>query len=93
MSKPDFPIPKALRRRSARKPRCWQYIAPFHSFVGPADIFRNAQAIFCLFEKPQQKGTSPFDLRLTASGDDFAVMGMRLNRVCMSINRQERFKG
>src|SRR5262249_42764101 len=45
-------------------------------FVGPADIFRNPQAVFCLFEPPQEKGTSPFDLELTASGNDFTVMGM-----------------
>jgi 2-methylcitrate dehydratase len=45
-------------------------------FVGPADIFRNPQAVFCLFEPPRQTGTSPFDLELAASGDDFAVMGM-----------------
>jgi 2-methylcitrate dehydratase len=45
-------------------------------FVGPADIFRNAEAIFCLFEKPAKKGESPFDLVFGASGDDFAVMGM-----------------
>jgi 2-methylcitrate dehydratase len=45
-------------------------------FVGPADIFRNPQAIFCLFEPPQQHDTSPFDLTLATAGDDFAVMGM-----------------
>jgi 2-methylcitrate dehydratase len=45
-------------------------------FVGPADIFRNPQAIFCLFEPSAKKGTSPFSLELAASGDDFAVMGM-----------------
>ncbi len=45
-------------------------------FIGPADIFRNPEAIFCLFEKPAEKGTSPFDLALSTSGDDFAVMGM-----------------
>jgi 2-methylcitrate dehydratase len=45
-------------------------------FVGPADIFRNREAIFCLFQKPKQPQASPFDLRLTTSGDDFAVMGM-----------------
>jgi 2-methylcitrate dehydratase len=45
-------------------------------FVGPADIFRNPQALFCLFEPPQKKGLSPFDLQLAARGDDFAVMGM-----------------
>jgi len=45
-------------------------------FVGPADIFRNPEAIFCLFEKPSQAGESPFDLALTTGGDDFAVRGM-----------------
>jgi len=45
-------------------------------FVGPADIFRNPEAIFCLFEKPKEKDVSPFDLSLATSGDDFAVMGM-----------------
>jgi len=45
-------------------------------FVGPADIFRNPQGVFCLFEPPHEKGTSPFDLELAAGGDDFAVMGM-----------------
>ena len=45
-------------------------------FVGPADIFRNPQAIFCLFEKPAEADTSPFDLALATGGDDFAVMGM-----------------
>jgi 2-methylcitrate dehydratase len=45
-------------------------------FVGPADIFRNPEAIFCLFEKTARKGTSPFDLALATAGNDFAVMGM-----------------
>ncbi|HUE69464.1 MAG TPA: MmgE/PrpD family protein [Pirellulaceae bacterium] len=45
-------------------------------FVGPADIFRNPQAVFCLFEPPHQPLTSPFDLELATGGDDFAVMGM-----------------
>jgi 2-methylcitrate dehydratase len=45
-------------------------------FIGPADIFRNPEAIFCHFEPPGVKGASPFDLRLTTSGDDFAVLGM-----------------
>lgn len=45
-------------------------------FVGPADIFRNPQAVFCLFEPPAVNGTSPFSLELTTGGDDFAVMGM-----------------
>ncbi len=45
-------------------------------FVGPADIFRNPQAVFCLFEKPKEQSCSPFDLELATSGSDFAVMGM-----------------
>jgi 2-methylcitrate dehydratase len=45
-------------------------------FIGPKDIFRNAEAVFCLFQKPDTKGHSPFDLVLSHSGDDFAVMGM-----------------
>src|ERR1044072_1074498 len=45
-------------------------------FVGPADILRNPQAIFCLFERPAEEDTSPFDLALATAGDDFAVMGM-----------------
>jgi 2-methylcitrate dehydratase len=45
-------------------------------FVGPADVFRNPEAVFCLFEKPAQRGASPFDLALATGGDDFAVMGM-----------------
>lgn len=45
-------------------------------FRGPADIFRNPQALFCLFEPPAEPHTSPFDLELATSGDDFAIMGM-----------------
>jgi 2-methylcitrate dehydratase len=45
-------------------------------FIGPADVFRNPQALFCLYEPPETKEASPFDLVLGASGDDFAVMGM-----------------
>ncbi|MGI8980158.1 MAG: MmgE/PrpD family protein [Pirellulaceae bacterium] len=45
-------------------------------FVGPADIFRNPQAVFCLFERPAEPNSSPFDLDLATSGSDFAVMGM-----------------
>jgi 2-methylcitrate dehydratase len=45
-------------------------------FIGPADIFRNPEAIFCLFEKPASSDISPFDLTLATAGDDFAVMGM-----------------
>jgi 2-methylcitrate dehydratase len=44
-------------------------------FIGPADIFRNPEGVFCLFNRPPA-GTSPFDLQLTTSGDDFAVTGM-----------------
>ena len=44
-------------------------------FVGPADIFRNPEAIFCYFEG-DGSGASPFDLVLTQAGEDFAVMGM-----------------
>lgn len=43
-------------------------------FVGPKDIFRNPESMFRQFEKT--KGESPFDLVLSHSGDDFAVMGM-----------------
>jgi 2-methylcitrate dehydratase len=45
-------------------------------FVGPADVFRNPQAVFSLFEPPQQKDVSPFELTLATTGDDFAIMGM-----------------
>jgi 2-methylcitrate dehydratase len=46
-------------------------------FIGPADIFRNPEAIFRQFEPTDMKtGDSPFDMVLTHSGDDFAVMGM-----------------
>ncbi len=43
-------------------------------FLGPRDIFRNPESMFRQFEPT--KGDSPFDLVLTQSGDDFAVMGM-----------------
>jgi 2-methylcitrate dehydratase len=49
-------------------------------FIGPKDIFRNAEAVFCLLPgmsgKKVAKGESPFDLVLSKAGDDFAVMGM-----------------
>jgi 2-methylcitrate dehydratase len=52
-------------------------------FVGPRDIFRNPEAIFRFFEPTtegkdrwKEQGDSPFELVLTKSGDDFAVMGM-----------------
>jgi len=43
-------------------------------FIGPKDIFRNPESLFRQFIKT--KGESPFDLVLSHSGDDFAVMGM-----------------
>ena len=52
-------------------------------FQGPRDIFRNPEAIFRFFEPTtegaerwKESGDSPFDLVLSMSGDDFAVMGM-----------------
>lgn len=52
-------------------------------FIGPKDIFRNPEAIFCLFEgkakndEAVKKGRkSPFDLVLSRAGADFTVMGM-----------------
>ncbi len=44
-------------------------------FVGPRDIFRNKEAIFRLNE-PTDGDRSPFDIVLTHSGGQFAVMGM-----------------
>jgi 2-methylcitrate dehydratase len=43
-------------------------------FVGPKDIFRNPESMFRQFV--ETGGDSPFDLVLSHSGDDFAVMGM-----------------
>jgi 2-methylcitrate dehydratase len=52
-------------------------------FVGPRDIFRNPEAIWRFFEPTTtgkerwiEMAPSPFDLVLSHSGDDFAVMGM-----------------
>ncbi len=52
-------------------------------FIGPKDIFRNPEAIFRFFEPTTtgkerwtEMAPSPFDLVLSHSGDDFAVMGM-----------------
>ncbi|MGD9688190.1 MAG: MmgE/PrpD family protein [Phycisphaerales bacterium] len=47
-----------------------------HGFLGPRDIFRNPEAVFCLFQKPPSKGSSPFNLMLGRAGGEFAVMGM-----------------
>ena len=43
-------------------------------FLGPRDIFRNPESLFRQFVKTA--GDSPFDLVLSHSGGDFAVMGM-----------------
>jgi 2-methylcitrate dehydratase len=43
-------------------------------FLGPRDIFRNPESLFRQFQPTQ--GDSPFDLHLSMSGRDFAVMGM-----------------
>jgi len=45
-------------------------------FVGPKDIFRNPESLFRQFEPTSGHGVSPFDLVLSKSGEDFAVMGM-----------------
>ncbi|MDP7006095.1 MAG: MmgE/PrpD family protein [Phycisphaerales bacterium] len=45
-----------------------------NGFMGPRDIFRNPESIFRYFE--QTSGDSPFDLNLSHSGSDFAVLGM-----------------
>lgn len=52
-------------------------------FRGPRDIFRNPEALWRFFEPTtegaerwKETGDSPFDLELSHSGDDFAVMGM-----------------
>lgn len=45
-----------------------------NGFIGPADIFRNPEAIFRL-NRPTD-GDSPFNIVLANEGDDFSVMGM-----------------
>jgi 2-methylcitrate dehydratase len=45
-----------------------------NGFMGPRDIFRNPESVFRYFEPTS--GDSPFDLNLSYSGNDFAVMGM-----------------
>ena len=45
-------------------------------FIGPKDIFRNPEAIFRQFEPTDNHETSPFDIVLSKSGSDFAVMNM-----------------
>lgn len=44
-------------------------------FQGPADIFRNPESFWCLYEE-HLENESPFDLKLSTDGADFAVMGM-----------------
>jgi 2-methylcitrate dehydratase len=44
-------------------------------FLGPRDIFRNPESIF-RHNEPTSDGSSPFNIVLSHSGDDFAVMGM-----------------
>jgi 2-methylcitrate dehydratase len=58
-------------------------IRSMNGFMGPRDIFRNPEAVFRFFEPTtsgadrwKEQGDSPFDLVLSHSGDDFAVMGM-----------------
>ena len=43
-------------------------------FIGPADIFKNPEAIFRYNIKTD--GSSPFDITLGFEGSDFAVNGM-----------------
>ncbi len=50
-------------------------IRSMHGFIGPKDIFRNPESLFRRF-KPTQGDRSPFDLVLSHTGSDFAVMGM-----------------
>ena len=45
-------------------------------FIGPKDIFRNPEAIFRQFEPTKDHSRSPFNIVLSRSGSDFAVMGM-----------------
>ena len=47
-----------------------------NGFIGPKDIFRNPEAIFRQFESTKSHNESPFDIVLSKSGDDFAVMQM-----------------
>jgi len=54
-----------------------------NGFIGPKDIFRNPEAIWRFFEPTtegaerwKEQGDSPFELVLSHSGVDFAVMGM-----------------
>lgn len=44
-------------------------------FIGPKDIFRNPESLFRQFEPTDSHSLSPFDVVLSTSGDDFAIMG------------------
>ena len=50
-----------------RSRRCVAALRAMRGFVGPADIFRNPEALFCLFERPDRAGISPFDLTLATA--------------------------
>ena len=45
-------------------------------FIGPKDIFRNPEAIFRQFEPTASHKLSPFDISLSHSGENFALMDM-----------------
>jgi 2-methylcitrate dehydratase len=45
-------------------------------FIGPKDIFRNPESLFRQFEPTDSHSKSPFNLVMSKSGDDFALMGM-----------------
>lgn len=45
-------------------------------FVGPKDIFRNADAMFRQFKPTESNDVSPFDIVLANKGEDFSLMRM-----------------
>jgi len=47
-----------------------------NGFIGAKDIFRNPEAIWRFFEPTQDHQHAPFNLVLSNSGSDFAVMNM-----------------
>ena len=82
----NFLIPKRLRRDQYRGGHYGH--ASIHGwFLGPKDIFRNPESMFRQFEPTD--GDSPFDLRLSLSGDDFAVMACTSSWGSMSTNLRE----
>lgn len=44
-------------------------------FVGPADVFRNPQALFRL-NQPTQGDEAPFDITMGTGGSNFSLMDM-----------------